>query len=181
MGCLVQDHFPRWQNMSPDKSFHFIVALCYDKKLEALREDVSTASHSSQGADCVLPSGEIVQITEQSDLASNDAAETGDVKEEVRLHEGASSDGHLGHIFRHTAKELFNEDVGVLTCHTLRNKGCQEVTLKGTERACCAKPIHKVEDVPETAQEEFIELINSSAAKTDFSTMPITKFWIKCL
>nr|XP_056706361.1 zinc finger BED domain-containing protein 5-like [Euleptes europaea] len=39
----------------------------------------------------------------------------------------------------------------------------------------------KVEDVPETAQEEFIELINSDAAKTDFSTMPVTKFWIKCL
>ncbi|XP_039180852.1 zinc finger BED domain-containing protein 5-like isoform X2 [Crotalus tigris] len=39
----------------------------------------------------------------------------------------------------------------------------------------------KVENVPETAQEEFIELINSDAARTDFSTMPVTKFWIKCL
>lgn len=36
-------------------------------------------------------------------------------------------------------------------------------------------------DVPETAQEEFIQLINSDAARTDFSTMPVTKFWIKCL
>nr|KAF6369003.1 hypothetical protein mMyoMyo1_010410 [Myotis myotis] len=39
----------------------------------------------------------------------------------------------------------------------------------------------KVEDVPETAQEEFIELINNDTARTDFSTMPVTKFWIKCL
>ncbi|XP_070270292.1 LOW QUALITY PROTEIN: protein FAM200C [Myotis yumanensis] len=39
----------------------------------------------------------------------------------------------------------------------------------------------KVEDVPETAQEEFIKLINNDAARTDFSTMPVTKFWIKCL
>ncbi|XP_034288737.2 protein FAM200B [Pantherophis guttatus] len=39
----------------------------------------------------------------------------------------------------------------------------------------------KVEDVPETAQEEFIELINSNAARTDFTTMPVTKFWIKYL
>lgn len=39
----------------------------------------------------------------------------------------------------------------------------------------------KVEDVSETAQEEFIELINNDAARTDFSTMPVTKFWIKCL
>ncbi|XP_060616127.2 protein FAM200C-like isoform X1 [Anolis sagrei] len=39
----------------------------------------------------------------------------------------------------------------------------------------------KVEDVPEAAQKEFVELINSTAARTDFSTMPVTKFWINCL
>ena len=39
----------------------------------------------------------------------------------------------------------------------------------------------RVEDVPENAQEEFIELITSDAAKTDFSSMSDTKFWIKSL
>lgn len=39
----------------------------------------------------------------------------------------------------------------------------------------------KVEDVPENAQEEFIELINSDAAKTDFSSKSISQFWIGCL
>ena len=34
----------------------------------------------------------------------------------------------------------------------------------------------RVEDVPENAQEEFIELITSDAAKTDFSSMSVTKF-----
>ncbi|KII72674.1 hypothetical protein RF11_15183 [Thelohanellus kitauei] len=38
-----------------------------------------------------------------------------------------------------------------------------------------------VGDVPESSQEEFIELINSDAAKTDFSSMSISQFWIKCL
>nr|KAF6378964.1 hypothetical protein mMyoMyo1_009837 [Myotis myotis] len=97
-------------------------------------QDVPTASHSPQGADCILTSGETVQIMEQSDLASNDATVAtlfGDMKEkEVRLHEGASSDGYLVHIFRHIAKELFNEDVGVLTYFTLRNKDFQKVTLE---------------------------------------------------
>uniref|UniRef100_G1Q198 Iron hydrogenase large subunit C-terminal domain-containing protein n=1 Tax=Myotis lucifugus TaxID=59463 RepID=G1Q198_MYOLU len=128
MGSLVKDYFTRWQNLSPDKIFHVIVAPCYDKKLEALLEDVPTALHSSRGAACVLTSGEIVQIMEQ-DLASNNAAVDtlfGDMKEEeVRLHEGASSDGYLAHIFR-----LFNKDVGVLTYRTLRNKDFQEVTLE---------------------------------------------------
>ena len=39
----------------------------------------------------------------------------------------------------------------------------------------------RVEDVPESAQEEFIELIASVAAKTDISSMSVTKFWIKGL
>ncbi|KAK1339634.1 hypothetical protein QTO34_018188 [Cnephaeus nilssonii] len=76
---------------------------------------------------------EIIQIMKQSDFALNDAAVDtlfGDVKKEVRLHEGASSDGSLAHIFRHTAKELFNGDVGVLTYRTLRSKDFQEVTLE---------------------------------------------------
>ncbi|XP_036159613.1 nuclear prelamin A recognition factor isoform X2 [Myotis myotis] len=134
MGSLVKDYFARRQNLSPDKIFHVIVAPCYDKKLEALREDVPTALHSSRGADCVLTSGEIVQLMEQSDLSADDAlVDTlfGDMKEEeVRRHEGASSDGYLAHIFRHAAKELFNEDVGALTYRSLRNKDFQEVTLE---------------------------------------------------
>ena len=39
----------------------------------------------------------------------------------------------------------------------------------------------KVEDVPENAQEEFIKLTTSDATKTDFSSMSVTKFWIKSL
>ncbi|XP_019517401.1 PREDICTED: nuclear prelamin A recognition factor [Hipposideros armiger] len=51
-------------------------------------------------------------------------------EEELRRHDGASSDGYLAHIFRHAAKELFNEDVGEVTYRTLRNKDFQEVTLE---------------------------------------------------
>ncbi|XP_054573034.1 LOW QUALITY PROTEIN: zinc finger BED domain-containing protein 5-like, partial [Eptesicus fuscus] len=54
--------------------------------------------------------------------------------------------------------------------------------LPDTPFALARSPVTvKVEDVPETAQEEFIELINNDAVRTDFSTMPVTKFWIKCL
>ena len=52
-GCALST-----QNLSPDKIFHVIVAPCYDKKLEALQEDVLTASRGSRGTDCVLTSGE---------------------------------------------------------------------------------------------------------------------------
>ncbi|KII75191.1 hypothetical protein RF11_06504 [Thelohanellus kitauei] len=39
----------------------------------------------------------------------------------------------------------------------------------------------KAENVPETSQEEFTELINSDFAKTHFSSISISQFWIKCL
>lgn len=45
------------QNLAPEKIFHVVVAPCYDKKLEALREGFS-AAHGARGADCVLTSGE---------------------------------------------------------------------------------------------------------------------------
>lgn len=39
----------------------------------------------------------------------------------------------------------------------------------------------KAEDVPETAQEEFIKFTNSDTARADFATMPVTQFWVKSL
>lgn len=38
----------------------------------------------------------------------------------VRRHDGVSSDGHLAHVFRHAAKELFGEHVEEITYRALR-------------------------------------------------------------
>lgn len=133
MGSLVKGYFARQQNLAPEKIFHVVVAPCYDRKLEALQEEFS-AAHGARGADCVLTSGEVAQIMEQSDLSVKDAAVDtlfADVKAAtVRRHEGAGSDGHLAHVFRHAAKELFNEHVEEITYRALRNKDFQEVTLE---------------------------------------------------
>lgn len=126
MGSLVKDFFARRQNLPPDKLFHVVVAPCYDRKLEALGENF-------QDVDCVLTSGEILQMMEQRDLAVKDTAMDtlfGDLEEDLWRHDGARSDGYLAHIFRHAAKELFHEDVGEVTYRTLRNRDLQEVTLE---------------------------------------------------
>jgi len=39
--------------------------------------------------------------------------------------------------------------------------------------------LHKVEDVPETIQEEFIELTNDSFAKDEFHSCKLEEFWVK--
>nr|XP_006132457.1 nuclear prelamin A recognition factor [Pelodiscus sinensis] len=137
MGSLVKGYFARQQNLSPDKIFHIIVAPCYDKKLEALREDFYISLYNSQDVDCVLTSGEIVQIMEQKNISMKEVAEVavdslfGEIKEEdIVRHDGRRSDGYLEHIFKHAAKELFDMDVKEITYKTLKNKDFQEVTLE---------------------------------------------------
>ena len=51
MGSLVKYYVARPQNLSPDKVFHVIVAPCYDKKLEALQEDILMVSWVSRSTD----------------------------------------------------------------------------------------------------------------------------------
>ncbi|EPQ02251.1 Nuclear prelamin A recognition factor [Myotis brandtii] len=128
--ALLAIHSWRWAAAAAafEKRLHFAILI---RPLVSVRGSGSQRGSRQLG---VPGTARISQIMEQSDLASNDAAVDtlfGDMKEkEVRLHEGASSDRYLVHIFRHMAKELFNEDVGVLTYRTLRNKDFQEVTLE---------------------------------------------------
>ncbi|KAH0629541.1 hypothetical protein JD844_011682 [Phrynosoma platyrhinos] len=137
MGSLIKGYFARQQNLTPDKIFHIIVAPCYDKKLEALREDLYTTLYHSQDIDCVLTSGEVFQIMEQRKVSLKEVAEVafdtlfGGINEsDLMRHDGRRSDGYLEHIFKHAAKELFDTEVKELTYKVLKNKDFQEVTLE---------------------------------------------------
>ncbi|CAH2292124.1 nuclear prelamin A recognition factor [Pelobates cultripes] len=136
MGSLVKGYFASHKNLSPDKIFHLTIAPCYDRKMEALREDYYTALYKCRDVDCVLTSGEIMQIMEQRNFSIKEVEASplenvfaGNTCEFVR-HEGIGSDGYLAHIFRHAAKELFDMDVKEITYKTLKNKDFQEVCLE---------------------------------------------------
>ncbi|XP_078510780.1 nuclear prelamin A recognition factor [Lissotriton helveticus] len=135
MGSLVKDYFARQHSLSPDKIFHIIVAPCYDRKLEALRDDYFAALYNVQDVDCVLTSGEIVKIMEEKNVSFKEVEEValesmfGDSGDIVR-HNGVKSDGYLEHIFKHAAKELFHVDVKEITYKALKNRDFQEVTLE---------------------------------------------------
>uniref|UniRef100_A0A8B9SWI4 Nuclear prelamin A recognition factor n=1 Tax=Anas platyrhynchos TaxID=8839 RepID=A0A8B9SWI4_ANAPL len=120
MGSLVKGYFARQQNLSPDKIFHVIVA----------------------PFDCVLTSGEIVQIMEQKNVSMKDMTEVavdslfGEIKEgDVVRHDGKRSDGYLEHIFKHAAKELFGMDVKEITYKAL--KTFRKSPLKRMVRRYC--------------------------------------------
>ncbi|GCC36703.1 hypothetical protein chiPu_0015201 [Chiloscyllium punctatum] len=137
MGSLIKDYFAKKQHLTPDKIFHLVITPCYDKKLEALGEDFYSNIYKIQGVDCVLTSGEIMQMMEQKGLLltnvepaplDNIFEEIGDVC--IARHDGRGSDGFLEHIFKYAAKEIFGVEVKEITYKTLRNKDFQEVALE---------------------------------------------------
>ncbi|XP_069510703.1 nuclear prelamin A recognition factor [Ambystoma mexicanum] len=135
MGSLVKDYFATQQKLSPEKIFHIIVAPCYDRKLEALREDYFAALYNVQDVDCVLTSGEILRIMEEKKVSFKELEQVplesifGDCGDIVR-HDGTKSDGYLEHIFKHASKELFDVDVKEVAYKALKNKDFQEVCLE---------------------------------------------------
>ncbi|XP_049420235.1 nuclear prelamin A recognition factor [Epinephelus fuscoguttatus] len=137
MGCLVKDYFSKQQKLSPEKVYHMLVAPCFDKKLESVREEFYNSLLETRDVDCVLTSVEIFHLMEQRKVSAEDLdsvpldhvlGEAGDVA--LVRHEGRGSEGFLEHIFKHAAKELFGLDVHEITYKTLRNRDFQEVTLE---------------------------------------------------
>ncbi|XP_064806744.1 nuclear prelamin A recognition factor-like isoform X2 [Oncorhynchus masou masou] len=137
MGCLVKDYFTKQQKLSPDKIYHIMVAPCFDKKLEAVREEFYNSLLESRDVDCVLTSGEVFHMMEQMKVSLADLdsvpldhvlGEAGDPA--LVRHRGRGSEGFLEHIFKYAASELFNLDVEEITYKTLRNRDFQEVCLE---------------------------------------------------
>ncbi|XP_041733680.1 nuclear prelamin A recognition factor isoform X2 [Coregonus clupeaformis] len=136
MGCLVKEYFTKQQKLSPDKLYHIVVAPCFDKKLEAVREEFYNSLLESRDVDCVLTSGEVFLLMERMKMSladldvplDNVLGEAGDPA--LVRHEGRGSEGFLEHVFKYAAAELFGLDVDEITYKTLRNRDFQEVCLE---------------------------------------------------
>ncbi|KAJ9064536.1 Cytosolic Fe-S cluster assembly factor nar1, variant 2 [Entomophthora muscae] len=69
MGSIVKQFFAKRNNISPDHIYHVTVMPCYDKKLEASREDFYSDIYSTRDVDCVLTSGEVERMLQDHNLA----------------------------------------------------------------------------------------------------------------
>lgn len=138
MGVLVKQLLAQKLGTTADKIYHVTVMPCYDKKLEASREDFFNDVLESRDVDCVITSIEIEQMLEKDGktlkefpLANIDWPWTSTKPESfLWSHENSGSGGYSDHIFRHTAKVLFNEDVTKLDYKNLRNPDFREVILE---------------------------------------------------
>uniref|UniRef100_A0A8C5HSU6 Iron hydrogenase small subunit domain-containing protein n=1 Tax=Gouania willdenowi TaxID=441366 RepID=A0A8C5HSU6_GOUWI len=137
MGRLVKDFFSKQQKMSPETIYHIVIAPCFDKKLEAVREEFYNSLLETRDVDCVLTSGEIYHLMEQRKVSAAELDSTpldqvlGDAGDSVLVrHDGRGSEGFLEHVFKHAAKEIFGLDVHEISYKTIRNRDFQEVTLE---------------------------------------------------
>lgn len=138
MGILVKQWLAQKLNVSTEKIYHVTVMPCYDKKLEASREDFFSEVAESRDVDCVITSIEIEQMLERDGKVLTEfARDTFDwpwtstsPDSFIWSHESSGSGGYSDFIFKHAAKELFNEDVTTLEYKNLRNPDFKEVILE---------------------------------------------------
>ncbi|XP_077980347.1 cytosolic Fe-S cluster assembly factor narfl-like [Glandiceps talaboti] len=137
MGSLVKDYFAKQHNKTGDQIYHVAVMPCYDKKLEASRQDFYDDIYSTRDVDCVITSGEIEVMLQKEGISLADV-ESHDLDSvftslsggQIVSHSGTGSGGYIEYVLKYAAKELYGHNVEGIQYKTLRNKDFKEVTLE---------------------------------------------------
>jgi iron only hydrogenase large subunit-like protein len=145
MGSLVKNKLSSLHpDISPSDIYHVTLMPCWDKKLEASRQDFYSDVYRSHDVDLVLTSIEMPQLLSEAGVTRfEDLEETPitnrlfnslDLDEATGLERVVGVSGTSGSfaefIFKYAAKELFSEEIGIVEMKTLiRPKGVKEMKL----------------------------------------------------
>ncbi|KAL5836455.1 hypothetical protein ACOSQ4_015952 [Xanthoceras sorbifolium] len=149
LGATIKHHICHKLGFRPDEIYHVSVMPCYDKKLEASRDDfvfqVETREETCQNdgpkiaeVDSVLTTGEVLDLIQLKETDFKALEESPldrmltNVDEEGNLYGAAgSSGGYAETVFRYAAETLFGRVIeGQLNLKTIRNSDFREMTLE---------------------------------------------------
>ncbi|CAG9783417.1 unnamed protein product [Diatraea saccharalis] len=140
MGSLVKQLLSESRGVIPGEVYHVTVMPCYDKKLEASREDFYSELLNCHDVDCVITAIEIEQMLGNSNMSLSEAAdgelenpwgtEEDGTPPSIKRHIGSGSGGYADHVFLYAAEHLFGETNARLVYKNLRNPDFREVTLE---------------------------------------------------
>ncbi|KAL3742297.1 hypothetical protein ACJRO7_017732 [Eucalyptus globulus] len=148
MGAALKHHVCQIMGLRVDEIYHVSIMPCYDKKLEAVRDDFVFQLDSPNEAqldvvplaevDSVLTSGEVLDLIKLKAVDFKSLEESPLDKMMTNVDEDGhlygvlgSSGGYAETIFRYAAKELFGRDIeGPLDFKIIRNSDFQEVSLE---------------------------------------------------
>ena len=137
MGSLVKDYLSRNIGKLPSQIYHCTIMPCFDKKLEASRQDFYNDIYRTRDVDCVLTSMELEKMLEERGVSLNDVPSGSldmqfssvDCEGTMLSHHGGGSGGFAEHVLYYAAKELFGISDPVVEYKTLRNKDFKEMHL----------------------------------------------------
>lgn len=138
MGMLVKQYLSQQLNVSAEKIYHVTIMPCYDKKLEASREDFFNEAINSRDVDCVITSieieqmfsGENLNLLEEKSMPMDWPWTSNTPAHSIYGYEHSGSGGYAEYIFKYAAKELFNETIDAVEFKPLRNPDFKEVCLE---------------------------------------------------
>lgn len=142
-GTLVKSLYAAAAGVPAERIYHATLMPCYDKKLEASRDDFFDAAvgeHGSRDVDCVLASTEIVALLDEKAVTLDQLAPVeADVlppfssasEPRVCVAAPGASGGGAEYVFRRAAAEIFGVQLPLraLEWRAGRNKDLQELSL----------------------------------------------------
>ncbi|KAK9935875.1 hypothetical protein M0R45_012749 [Rubus argutus] len=147
IGVIVKKHVCQKIGLRPADVYHVTVMPCYDKKLEASRDDfvfeVDRAKSNENGSlsvsevDSVLTTGEVLDLIQLKGVDFEGLEESPLDSMLTNFSEGhlygvhGSSGGYAETVFRYAAKVIFGREIeGPVDFRTVKNSDFQEVTLE---------------------------------------------------
>jgi len=138
MGSIVKQFLPLRLGIDPSRLYHITVMPCFDKKLEASREDFMDQISNTKDVDCVITTLEIEEMLQKekaefSKLVNRklDSVCEGFNTQIIKATDGSGSGGFSDQLFRFMAKNEFGQQLDHLSYKTLRNLDFKEVVLEG--------------------------------------------------
>lgn len=152
MGSLVKQIISKREStpeapVSPSDVYHITIMPCWDKKLEASRNDFYSDVYRSHDVDLVLTSIEMPQLLSEAGISSFESLEEtplepglfnalapGEDGKMKLVGVAGTSGSYAEYIFRQAALQIFNENSPNMEFKTLiRPKGLKEVKLNDSE------------------------------------------------
>ncbi|KAL9237899.1 hypothetical protein vseg_012394 [Gypsophila vaccaria] len=144
IGAVIKRYLCQQMSLRPDEVYHVTVMPCYDKKLEAARDDFVFKFENQDGeqsvteVDSVLTSGEVLELIQSRSVEFSTLDESPldkmltNVTDDGHLYGvNGSSGGYAETIFRHAAKSLYGREIGgPVDFKILRNSDFREVSLE---------------------------------------------------
>nr|CAG4645500.1 EOG090X05AC [Lynceus sp. MCZ IZ 141354] len=135
-GSFIKSSISQLKGIEPKEIVHITVMPCFDKKLEASRNDFYDESTQSKEVDIVITPVELEILLDQMNLKFEDmeceelsllpgATDTG-----FTVPKGSGSGGYAHFVLRHAMKSLFGEEGGNVEFVPARNLDLLEATVE---------------------------------------------------